>query len=149
MELQLIASGTQNILKWCEGWALTVVAEVWKSWLVIPPTAARRRLTASVSLSKVGRKFDDSNLSGGGTSLDVAPWNLLSWKSKVKATTSWRCFDAQFSANCPPRMNPLVFTGPSSTLIQNMLSKVAAWSCRRWGQKAGGGGAMESLSWFN
>lgn len=37
MELQLIASGTQNILKWCEGWALTVVAEVWKSWLVIPP----------------------------------------------------------------------------------------------------------------
>lgn len=55
-----------------------------------------------MSVSKVRRKFDDFNLSGGN----------FPQRSKVKAATSWRCFDAQFRTNCPPRMNRLVLLVP-------------------------------------
>lgn len=149
MELQLIASGTQNILKWCEGWALTVVAEVWKSWLVIPPTAACRRLTASMSLSKVGRKFDDSNLPGGGNFPGCYAVKFTKLEVKGEGYDILALLWCTIQRKLSSQDEPISLTGPSSTLIQNMLSKVAAPSCRRWGRKAGGGGAMERLSWFN
>lgn len=139
MELQLIASGTQNILKWCEGWALTPVAEVWKSWLVIPPTAACRRLTLSMSVSKVRRKFDDSNLSGKSGGNFPGCYTVKFTKLEVKGegynilALLWCAIQLKLSS----QDEPISLTGPSSTLIQNMLSKVAVWSCRRWGRKGG------------
>lgn len=147
MELQLIASGTQNILKWCEGWALTPVAEVRKSWLVLPPTAACRRVTLSMSISQVRRKFDDSNLSGKSGGDFPGCYTAKFSQSGVNGqgydilALLWCTIQHKLSS----QDEPISFTGPSLTLIQNMLSEVAVWSCRRWGGRRG----VEGPSWFN
>lgn len=145
MELQLIASGTQNILKWCEGWASTPVVEVWKSWL-IPPTAASRRVTLSMSVLQERGWFDDSNLSGKSRGNFPGCYAVKCSKSEVKdqgydiMALLWCTIQHKLSS----QDEPISFTGSSSTLIQNMLSEVAVWSCRRWRK-----GGVEGLSWFN